>query len=87
MNTTTTLASHAVRARRFFYGPKETTSIAFVGSLTECKDFIARRSSETYHLSHNESGAPSYKIVTTNSLSPYARQQAEQTAWEQTQRA
>lgn len=78
-----TIPTHAVRARRFFYGPKETTSIVFVGTLAECREYIARPG--TYYLAHNESGAPTYKIVTTNSLSPFARQQAEQTAWEQTQ--
>ena len=79
MNTKTTiLPSHCVRARRFFYGPAETTSIVLVGTLTECREFIRKDNAEIYHTGHNESGRWTLRIVTTNSLRPYARQQADQ---------
>ena len=72
-----TLPSHAVRARRFYYGPSEKTLIAFVGTLAECKEFIRLDNDEIYRTSHNESGRWTLRIVTTNSLRPYARQEAE----------
>ena len=75
---TALLPSHCVRARRYFYGQAEATSIVFVGTLTECRDFIRKDNAEIYHTSHNESGRWSLRIVTTNSLRPYARQQADQ---------
>ena len=79
MNTKTTiLPSHCVRARRFFYGPAEKTSIAFVGTLDECREFIRADDAEIYRTSHNESGRWTLRIATTNSLRPYARQQADQ---------
>lgn len=81
--TTKPLPSHAVRARRFFYGPTSTTSIAFVGSLQECKEFIRLDNSEVYHTSHNEAGRWTLRIVPTHSLSPFATQQAEQCAYDQ----
>jgi hypothetical protein len=74
---TKTLPPHCVRARQFFYGPTETTSIAFVGTLAECKEFIQLDDKEVYRTSHNESGRWVLKIVTTNSLSPSARRNAE----------
>ena len=83
MNTTNQLPSHAVRARRFFYGPKEETSIAFCGTLAECKEFIRLDDAETYRTSHNESGRWRLRIVTTASLSPYALLDAERKAEEQ----
>ena len=84
MNTNTTiLPSHCVRARRYFYGPAETTSIVFVGSLAECREFISADDAEIYYTSHNESGRWTLRIVTTNSLRPYARQQADQCYSEQ----
>lgn len=84
MNTNTTiLPSHCVRARSFFYGPSETTSIVFVGTLNECREFIRKDNAEIYRTSQNESGRRSLRIVTTNSLRPYARQQADQCYYEQ----
>jgi len=77
MNTNNNLPSHAVRARRFYYGQKEETSIAFVGALAECKEFIRLDNEEVYRTSHNESGRWVLRIVATNSLSPYARLQAD----------
>ena len=79
MNTKTIIIpSHCVRARRYFYGPSETTSIVFVGSLAECREFIRADDAEIYHTSHNESGRWTLRIATTNSLRHYARQQADQ---------
>ncbi len=80
---TKTLPSHAVRARRFFYGPSEKVSIAFVGSLAECKEFIRAQSARTYCTSPNESGRWSLRIVRTNSLRPYALLEAEYKTEEQ----
>ncbi len=81
-----TLPSHAVRARRFYFGPKEKTSIAFVGTLAECKEFIRLDNEEIYRTSHNESGRWTLRIVTTNSLRPYARREAEDKLIEQSMR-
>jgi hypothetical protein len=81
-----TLPSHAVRSRRFFYGPKEEVSIAFVGTLDECKKFIADDDDSVYHTAHNESGRWSLRVVTTASLSPSALRQAEYAAINQSHR-
>ncbi len=78
------LHSHAVRSRKFFYGPKETVGIAFVGTLAECKAWVKASESAIYYTSHNESGRWSLKIVTTNSLSPHARTEAAHKQMEQT---
>ena len=79
MKVITTLPSHAVRSRRFFYGPSaDEIGIAFVGTLAECRKFIADDNAEIYHTRHNESGRWSLRIVTTNSLRPYAHQSADQ---------
>ena len=72
-----TIPSHAVRARRFYYGPMEKLSIAFVGTLAECKEFIRTDNAKIYRTSHNEAGRWTLRIVTTNSLRPYARQEAQ----------
>jgi len=80
------LPSHAVRARSYYYGPKEETSIAFVGSLAECREFIRLDNEEIYRTSHNESGRWTLRIVTMNSLRPYARDQAEYKMQEQEMR-
>jgi hypothetical protein len=61
--------THAVRALRFFYGPKKLTSIVFAGSYEECAEFTEKGNSLTYYLSHNESDRWTLKIVTINSLS------------------
>ena len=80
---TALLPSHCVRARRYFYGQAEETSIVFVGTLTECREFIRKDNAEIYRTSHNESGRWTLRIATTNSLRPYARQQAEQCYYDQ----
>lgn len=80
---TITLPSHVVRARRFWYGQKETFSIAFVGTLKECREFIKQDDCEVYRLEHNESGRPILRIVTTASLRPCALRDAEYRAEEQ----
>ena len=77
------LHSHAVRSRKFFYGPQEKVGIAFVGTLAECKAWVAASDSATYYTSNNESGRWSLKIVTTNSLSPLARTEAAHKQMEQ----
>lgn len=77
MNTQTpTLPSHVVRARRYYYGPKETSSIAHVGSLQECKDFIRRDGDSPYYTEQNESGRWSLRIVTSHSLGQAASMEA-----------
>jgi len=80
---TITLPTHAVRAWRLFYGPAAETSIAFVGSMAECRKFISDDNEEIYRTSHNESGRWTLKTVTTYSLSPHAKLQAEQKNEEQ----
>jgi len=77
------LHSHAVRSRKFFYGPKETVGIAFVGTLAECKAWVKASESAIYYTTNNESGRWSLKIVTTNSLSPHARTEAAHKQMEQ----
>jgi len=77
------LHSHAVRSRKFFYGPQEKVGIAFVGTLAECKAWVKASDSAIYYTSHNESGRWSLKIVTTNSLSPHARTEAAHKQMEQ----
>ena len=73
-----TLPSHCIRARRFFYGPQpDKISIAFLGTLAECREFIRRDVDEIYRTDHNESGRWRLRIVTTNSLRPYALRDAE----------
>ena len=79
------LHSHAVRSRKFFYGPKEKLGIAFVGTLAECKAWVKSSDSAIYYTTHNESGRWTLKIVTTNSLSPFAREQAAHKQMEQEQ--
>ena len=74
---TSELPSHAVRSRKFFYGPSENVGIAFVGTLAECRDFITADNAEIYRIEHNESGRWSLKVVTTASLRPYALREAE----------
>lgn len=86
MNTKSALPSHAVRARRFLFGPSEKVSIAFVGTRAECKEFITRDLEKPYYTANDESGRWSLKIVTTNSLSPYARSEAEYKLIEQLQK-
>jgi hypothetical protein len=78
------LHSHAVRSRKFFYGPQEKVGIAFVGTLAECKAWVKASDSAIYYTTNNESGRWSLKIVTTNSLSPHARTEAAHKQMEQT---
>ena len=77
------LHSHAVRSRKFFYGPKETVGIAFVGTLAECKAWVKASDSAIYYTSHNEAGRWSLKIVKTDSLSRHARTEAAHKQMEQ----
>ena len=81
--TIDSLPSHAVRARRFYYGAKITCSIVFVGTLEECKSFIANSKGTDYYTQHNEVGRWSLKTVTTGSLRPNAMAEAEQKKNEQ----
>lgn len=69
--------THTVRARHYYYGPKEIVKYHFSGSLAECKEYVKKSESETYYLTHNESGRPTYKIVRIDSLGEWARRQAE----------
>lgn len=71
------LPSHAVRSRRFFFGPKEKVAIAFVGTLAECKKYVSDNNASVYHTSHNESGRWSLRIVRINALRPWALRDAE----------
>jgi hypothetical protein len=77
------LHSHAVRSRKFFYGTQQTVGIAFVGTLAECKAWVAASNSAIYYTTNNESGRWSLKIVTTNSLSRHARTEAAHKQMEQ----
>ena len=77
------LPSHAVRATRFFYGPSIKKSIAFVGDLAECREFIKMDGEAIYHLGHNESSRSDLKIVTRNSLSASAWQDAQHVKYDQ----
>lgn len=80
-----TLPTHAIRSRRFFYGPKEEIGIAFVGTLTECKAWIKADDAEIYRTAHNESGRWALKIIRTNQLRPYAildaKRKLEEQSW------
>lgn len=58
---------------RYWYGPTETNSIAMdeygqnnleFATWQDAQDWIDAADEDIYTLSHNESGAPSYKIVT-----------------------
>jgi hypothetical protein len=77
------LHSHAVRSRKFFYGPQEKVGIAFVGTLAECKAWVAASNSAIYYTSQNEAGRWSLKIVKTDSLSRHARTEAAHKQMEQ----
>jgi hypothetical protein len=68
INVTTT---HAVRAKRFFYGSKPKHSIAFVGTRKECSDYIKKSNSRNYFLQHNEYSLPQLRIVLTKNLSKH----------------
>ena len=68
-----TLPSHAVRATRYFYGPSQTKSIVFIGTLPECREFVRNSDRDRYYTAHNESSRWDLRIVTTNSLSSSAR--------------
>lgn len=81
-STALPLPSHCVRARRYFFGPRETCSIVYTGTRAECAEFISRDDAEVYRTSHNEAGRWSLRIVTTASLRPSALQQAEQCAYD-----
>lgn len=67
-SVTNTLPSHAVRRRRYFYGPAETCSIVFAGTLAECREYIRSEEAAVCYLSHNESGRPTLRVVRTASL-------------------
>jgi hypothetical protein len=77
------LHSHAVRSRQFFYGQQQKVGIAFVGTLAECKAWVAASNSAIYYTSHNEAGRWSLKIVKTDSLSRHARTEAAHKQMEQ----
>jgi hypothetical protein len=83
MNPLEKLPTHCVRARRFFYGPKEECTIAFVGTLDGCRAFIDADNREVYRTSNGESGRWRLKIVRTNSLRPYALLDAKRKLLEQ----
>jgi hypothetical protein len=69
--------THAVRARRFFYGPKSSVHYVCRGSLSDCKTYVADQDRGIYYLSHNEYARPVHRIVRLDSLGPLARQQAQ----------
>ena len=71
--STTTLPTHAVRYRRFFYGKQaDQVGIAFVGTLAECKEFIREDNACIYYTSHNEVGRCHLHTVRTASLRQHA---------------
>lgn len=73
---TNSLATHTVRARHYYYGPKEVAKYQFSGSLTECKKYVETWETGIYHLAHNESSRPIYKIVRIDSLGKWAAREA-----------
>lgn len=73
---TNSLVTHTVRARHYYFGPKEVVKYHFSGSLAECKEFVNKSESKTYYLLHNESGRPTYKIARIDSLGERARREA-----------
>lgn len=74
----TSLPSHAVRSRQFYYGNQpDSVGITYVGTLAECQEFIRADGENVYRTEHNESGRWRLRIVTTASLGPYAIMQAE----------
>jgi hypothetical protein len=74
---TNPIPSHAVRARRYFYGPTETVDIVFLGNLADCKSYVSSQDNRPYYLAHNESGRSALKIVKTRNLSRSAMMQAQ----------
>ena len=68
--------THTVRRRRYYYGPKSSTSYACNGTRQECAAFVALQSSGIPRLGNNESSAPTYRIVTIASLYGTARSNA-----------
>lgn len=73
---TNSLATHTVRARHYYYGPKEIVKYHFSGSLAECKKYVETWETGIYHLAHNESSRPIYKIVRIDSLGKWAAREA-----------
>ena len=68
--------THTVRARHYYYGPKEIVKYHFSGTLAECKGYVKNTESGACYLAHNESGRPDYKIARIDSLGDWARNQA-----------
>ena len=65
----TTLPTHAVRYRRFFYGKQaDQVGIAFLGTLAECREFIREDNACIYYRSHDEVGRCHLHTVRTASL-------------------
>ena len=73
---TNPLLTHTVRARHYYYGPKEIVKYHFSGSLAECKKYVKTQEEAVCYLSHNESGRPDYKIVRIDSLGKWAAREA-----------
>ena len=72
-----TLPSHAVRYRRSYYGKQaDQVGIAYVGTLSECREYIREDNACIYYTSHNEVGRCLLRTVRMASLRPYALEQA-----------
>ena len=63
--TTTTPSSplYAVRQWRHFYGPRSVLSVPVIGTLDACRAWVEDEGTQIYHLSHNEAGRPTYRVV------------------------
>jgi len=70
------IPTHAVRARRYYYGAEDRISIDMTGSLRECREHVFGKEASTYYASHNEASRVSLKVVTFASLRPNARDEA-----------
>ncbi|MGN6548773.1 MAG: hypothetical protein ACTHJ3_02610 [Pararhizobium sp.] len=70
---------YVIKITREFYGPETKRSLLTKGNghaeqfdaLAVAKAHIAELDSDRYHLSHNESSRPTYKVVRVDSLPAY----------------
>lgn len=77
--STSTLPTHAVRYRRSFYGKQaDQVGIAYVGTLSECREYIREDDACIYYTSHNEVGRCHLHTVRTASLRQHALLEARQ---------
>jgi len=71
------LPTHAVRRRRFFYGPTaDSVDLAMVGTLTACREYIAQFDGSYYRTGTNELVRDTLTMVTVKSLRPSAMKDA-----------